>query len=166
MSANLPQARPEAEFVTPLSPTEVLERFEAALGQPGCPVEGQLVSGHVELFVRAADRHFWSPWLSLEVRSQVDGTHVRGRFGPHPHVWTGFMAIYAVLAFAGIIALMYGWAQRLVDEPGWALLGGPGAMAAAAFVYGAEWIGKGLGTEQMFEVRDFVLRVLDRDPTG
>lgn len=161
MSSERPQARPEAEFVTPLEPAEVLRRFEARLQEPGCPVEGQLVEGHVELYVHPGERHVWSPWLSLEVRTEVDGTHVRGRFGPHPHVWTGFMALYSVLAFLGVIAAMYGWAQLRLDEPATALLGVPGALALGAFIYGAEWIGKGLGTEQMFVMRDFVLRVLE-----
>ena len=166
MTSAHPEARPRAEFVSPLSPSEVLERFEAALKEPGCPVEGQLVVGHVELFVPAGERHFWSPWLPLEVRTEVDGTHVRGRFGPHPHVWTGFMAVYAVLAFAGLISCMYGWAQLLLDGPGYALLGVPASAALAAFVYGAEWIGKGLGTEQMFVLRDFVVATLDLDHPG
>jgi hypothetical protein len=156
-----PQARPRAEFVTALPPGDILQRFAAALQEPGCPVVGQLVDGHIELFVPDAERHFWSPWLSLEVRTAVDGTHVRGRFGPHPHVWTGFIAAYSALGFGGIIAAMYGWAQLLIDEPAWGLLGVPAALAIAAFVYGAEWIGKGLGTEQMFGIRDFVVSVIE-----
>ena len=166
MSSPHPESRPRAEFNTSLSPEEVLARFEAALAAHGCPVEGQVVLGHVELLVREEARHFWSPWLSLEVRAEADGTHVRGRFGPHPHVWTGFVAAYAVIGFAGVIAAMYGFAQRVLDEPGVALLGVPAAAGLAAFVYGAEWIGKGLGAEQMFAIRDFVEEVLAGDQPG
>jgi hypothetical protein len=156
-----PAARPWVEFRSDLAPQAVRERFQALLATPDCPVEGQVVAGHIELFVRTAERHFWSPWLSLEVRELEDSTRIRGRFGPHPHVWTAFMAIYAVLAFAGIIAAMYGWAQRIVGDAGLALLGVPAAAALAAFVYGAEWIGKGLGAEQMILLRDVVRDALE-----
>ncbi len=144
----------------PLSPEEVLARFEEALTVAGCPVRGAVVQGHIDLYVRDVDHHFWSPWLSLEVRVEVDGTHVRGRFGPHPHVWTMFMAIYVLLAFGGTIALMYGLAQLTMGDTAWALLGVPAAGALAAFVLGAEFIGKGLGSEQMWTIRDFVVRTL------
>lgn len=155
-----PQARPVAEFVVPTPPEQVVDRFARALGEAGCPVAGAVLSGHVDLYVREDDQHFWSPWLSIEVRREVDGTHVRGRFGPHPHVWTMFVAIYAVLGFGGVIALMYGLAQLTMGDPAWALLGLPAAGALAAFVLGAEFIGKGLGSEQMWVIRDFVVRTL------
>ena len=43
---------------------------------------------------------------------------LRGRFCPHPNVWTGFMAVYGILGMIGLSALMYGGAQlvyRMVD---------------------------------------------------
>jgi len=150
-----PAARPRITARSPEPPDVILGRFEAALAEQGA-VRGQAVPGFVNLWLPEEGRAFFSPYLSLEIRADGDGTVATGRFGPHPGVWTGFMFVYAVLALLGVLALMVGWAQVIADEPPWMLLGFPGACALVLFVYGAEYIGKGLGSEQMYVIARFV----------
>lgn len=151
-----PAARPRltARFDAPME--EVVTRFSGALGAPDSPIQGQATSGFVNLWLPPEGRAFFSPYLSLELTEQDGVTIATGRFGPHPAVWTGFMFVYAVLGLLGVLALMFGWAQYIADEPPWMLLGFPGAGGLVLFVYGAEYIGKGLGSEQMHQIARFV----------
>lgn len=66
------------------------------------------------------------------------------------------MVAYGLLALVGVAAMMLGVSQWLVEQPPWALLLVPGAAALAAFVYGAAFIGQGLGAEQMYTLRSLV----------
>ncbi len=136
-----------------------MKRFSQALAAE-TGVGGQALPGFVNLWPPDRERSFFSPYLSLEVQPQGEGTVATGRFGPHPAVWTGFVFVYSVLGLVGVLGLMAGWAQSIADEPPWMLLGAPGALGLALFIYGAEYIGKGMGSEQMHGIAHFVERVV------
>ena len=155
-----PAARPRLTACSLDPPDRIVTRFSEALAEAGCPVAGQALPGFVNLWPPDAERSFFSPYLSLEVQPHGTGAVATGRFGPHPAVWTGFMFVYAVVGLAGVLALMFGWAQSIADEAPWMLLGAPGSVLLIGFVYGAEWIGKGLGAEQMHDIASFVEQVL------
>ncbi len=155
-----PAARPRLTCWSTEPPERVVERFKKALAAESDVIGGQALPGFVNLWPPDRDRSFFSPYLSLEVRPQGTGSVATGRFGPHPAVWTGFMFVYAVLSFVGVLALMIGWAQSIADEPPSALLGAPASVALILFIYGAEYIGKGLGSEQMHDIAHFVERVV------
>ena len=130
---------------------------------------GTVLRNHAVIRVHDDQRHFWSPQLELEVRLPdpedefaPETAHLHGRFAPHPHVWTGFMAIYGLLALGGVAGAMWGLSQWTLGSPPWALLGVPAAAALAAFVYGAVFIGQGLGAEQMYLLRATVDRAVQR----
>ena len=46
--------------------------------------------------------------------------------------------------------------QLLLGEAAWALYCAPVALVAAALVYGASYVGQGLATAQMYELREFL----------
>ncbi|MCP4502012.1 MAG: hypothetical protein GY822_18800 [Deltaproteobacteria bacterium] len=71
------------------------------------------------------------------------GTQLHCRFSPPANVWTGFMALYALLSFAAIGGAMYGISQWMVQSTPWALLIFPIALVLIGFVYGATFIGQG-----------------------
>ena len=106
--------------------------------------------------MRDGERTFWSPYLNLEVDDEPDGSAIRGRFSPHPNVWTMFMGVYLLLAIAGLAGLSYGIVQLTLGEPPWAFLVVPLSVAIFGFVYGATLIGQGLGAEQMYLMRSLV----------
>ncbi|MCR9243886.1 MAG: hypothetical protein NXI31_02565 [bacterium] len=109
-----------------------------------------------------ADLHLWSPALHVYVEPADDGSAIlHGRFSPSSPVWTAFVAIYLTLTIGLISAACYGGAQILLDETPWAFVGVPVALALAGFTYGAAFIGQGLGSADMYELRTFVERVAD-----
>ena len=73
------------------------------------------------LTVSDKDRHFWSPWLDMEViepdeDGDTDSVTVRGRFMPHPNIWTAYMAGYFGLATFSAFAAIYAYAQWATEQ--------------------------------------------------
>lgn len=148
----------------------LLAELLQSLRGPELLVRGRLLPKHAELTTCKRLTHVWSPRLMLYVVSKDDGSEaLRGRFSPHPNVWTCFLALYAVLGMAGVLAAMFGISQCIIDQPPWALWGVPISMALIAFVYGAAFIGQWLGAEEMHVLRSFVdqaLRKTGVEPEG
>jgi len=161
-----PPPRPRVEYLSPESPEDLVGRFAVALSSSGCPVEGSATQRHVSLRVPSSDRHFWSPFLSLEVWEEGDGAIARGRFGPHPNIWTFFVFTHAAIFVVGLFVSSYGVAQWMMGATPWALLALPAMAALHAFVFGAEYIGKGLGSEQMLVIHDFARGVVAQATPG
>jgi len=104
-------------------------------------------------------RHFWSAQLALTVEAVGEsegGTRVVGHFSPHPHIWQAFVFIYASLFAAGFFSMMFGFAEWAMGRTPWALLGPVVALALAAFVYGATFIGQGLAAEEMCRLHGYL----------
>lgn len=160
-----PRMRPTFRQTLERPAERILETMRERLASPDCPVAGLVARRHVELTTVRARRHFWSPVLVVEVdEDATDGPAIRGRFAPHPNVWTGFMAIYGLLALGALGATMFGLAQAMLHWTPWALLGVPLALALAGFTYGAVFIGQGLGADEMYELRSFVDRCIEGLP--
>jgi len=137
----------------------VMERLNAKLQRPEPHFSGQVLKRHAYLQVPRQKRSLLSPYLNVQLHEREDGgTDLRGRFSPHPAVWTGFMAVYGVLAMIGLAGLMFGWAQVTVDEYPWGFWVAPGCVALFGFVYGAAFIGQGLTATEMHDLRCFVER--------
>lgn len=158
--------RPRFQLQLPVASDRWLDALRVLLEDDAGALRGQVFRKHAVVQMSEAERTFWSPYLNLEVEDEPDGSAIRGRFSPHPNVWTLFMAIYILLAIVGLGGLTYGIVQYTLGEPPWSLLIAPAAAAAFGFVYGATLIGQGLGAEQMYLMRSLVdrvcMRVLDR----
>lgn len=152
--------RPEFDLPVPGNGRGVMVRLNDVLAAPDAEFYGQVRGTHA--FVRHSEdqRSLLSPHLNLEIRETPDGVVLHGRFSPRPNVWTGFMAVFFVLAMFGIGGVMFAAAQMTVGGPIWALWAAPLSVALIAFVYGAAFIGQGLTTDEMFELRSFVERVV------
>jgi len=137
---------------------QVMYRLQELLNRDACPVVGKVLSKHASIQLPPEQRSMLSPYLNLDLVPADDKFQLVGKFSPHPHVWTGFMAIYGILAMVGLAGLMYGFAQTTVDEAPWAMLAAPVALAAIAFVYGAAVIGQGLTADEMHTLRMVVDR--------
>jgi hypothetical protein len=137
----------------------VLAEMRAQLDTEGCPVEGVGAGRHMELFVHPDQRHFWSPWLSLDVDPADEASaRISARFGPHPSVWTGFMSAYAFVAFVVLGGLVFGGTQALVRHSPWGLWAVPVGLAVGLGLYGASLMGQRLGADQMGLLRGFLDR--------
>jgi len=150
--------RPRFEFQLPVERERWLGALKSLLQNDAGSLRGQVFRKHAVVEVRDGERTFWSPYLNLEVEDEPDGSAIRGRFSPHPNVWTMFMAVYILLAIAALGGLSYGIVQHTLGQTPWALLVVPAAVALFGFVYGATLIGQGLGAEQMYKMRSLIDR--------
>ena len=148
--------RPSYERVIPVPAHRAITRIEAALAEPSAPCQGQVLAPHVELLIREKNRHFWSPWLSADILSHPQGAIIEGRFGPHPHVWTMFMFLYALFGFVGFSGLMVGYSQWTIEQYAWGFWLLPLACLLGGGVYALALVGQRLGAAEMALLRDFV----------
>ena len=158
--ASLPRMKPTFHIRVDEDGEQVMYRLQDLLGRENCPVVGRVLSRHASIQLPPEKRSLLSPYLNLDLIEKDGYFLLKGKFSPHPHVWTGFMAIYGILAMVGLAGLMYGLAQQTIDETPWAMLAAPGAVVAIAFVYGAAVIGQGLTADEMHTLRLVVDRAI------
>ncbi|MCA9664256.1 MAG: hypothetical protein KC503_01675 [Myxococcales bacterium] len=143
--------RPRYEERFDVSTETALARAKVMLTAEGGPFEGNVLDRFVDIHIRQADRHFWSPWLNVEVEpleGEQTGCFVHGRFGPHPNVWTLFMMLYGVLSMLSFAALMWGLSQLMAGEYAWTLWGLPPLFLLATLLYFASQVGQRLAAPQ------------------
>jgi uncharacterized integral membrane protein len=150
--------RPRFELQLPVTREAWRDALRSELENDPESLRGQVFRKHAVVEIRDGERTFWSPYLNLEVEDEPDGSVIRGRFSPHPNVWTMFMAVYILLAIIALGGLSYGMVQYTLGESPWSLLVAPAAVALFGFVYGATLIGQGLGAEQMYMMRSLIDR--------
>lgn len=152
---SIPELRPRFQTLVPCRPEKAFEKFRLRLQQPQCPFEGTALDTFVSLTVKAEDRHYWSPVLTVQSRATEEGTRLQGHYGPHPNVWTLLLALSAIFCFGGVFIAMYGCAQLLLGQTPWALLGIPGAALGIALVYGLSLVGQWRAHDQMLQLKSF-----------
>jgi len=160
--AQRPRMRPGFRIPVLGDGSTVLEHLLRQLETPGTDLSGQVAGRHAFLQTPEKRRSLLSPFLNLELEEGPDGMHLVGRFSPAPNVWTGFMALYIFLGLIGLAGLIFGWAQTTVDEFAWGFIAFPVSGGLIAFVYGAALIGQGLTADEMYELRAFVDRAVEK----
>jgi len=148
--------RPRFEMKVECGIEDVMDRMQARLSADAQSIEGSFTRRHGVLMMPEARRRFWSPHLGLSLEEVADGVWIRGRFSPHPHVWTAFMFVYGILFMFGVSGIVYAAVELSLGRSPWALLVPVACAALAGFVYGAAFIGQGLGAEEMYELRRFL----------
>lgn len=159
----LRKVRPGFEWRIPTGAECVLERVSRRLLSANCPVSGLVAQGRIELHVHGAEEHLWSPQLIVDVHNAPDGSLLRARFGPHPSVWTMYMAGYAVSSLVGMMSAVFALAQLVLGETPWSLWGVPLSGLLAAGLYLAALFGQGLSHEQMDKLEQFLAQALEGD---
>ena len=154
--ARRPRMRPTFEIRLPDDGQAALRQLDALLGSGTTDLVGQVLPRHAVVQLPHTRRSWLSPFLNLELVDREGAVVLRGRFSPHPNVWTGFTAVYAFVGMVGTVCTWYGCAQWTMGESPWALLGAPAAVAIIAFVYGAAVIGQGLTADDMHDLRSLV----------
>jgi hypothetical protein len=152
--------RPVFEIQLASSSQDVLGTLNVLLQSGAGGVVGQVLPRHAVLQLPPDRRTMLSPFLNLELADDDGRAVLKGRFSPHPNVWTGFVAVYGVLGMLGVLSAMYGLSEWWLNGPTVALLGVPLSIAAIAFVYGAAVIGQGLTADAMYDLRALVDRAV------
>lgn len=151
--------RPLVDLVIDEPPAQVLHRLETGLAD--CKeCLGHVGRSEVSFYVAEPHRHVFSPYLSLEVRPSPQGSRLRGRFGPEPHLWTLFLAIYA--SFLAVVAAgsVYGSVQVALGLGYSGLLVSAAALLGLGVACGVDLIGRSRGARQMHHIRQFIGRTL------
>ena len=150
--------RPRFELQLPVGRERWLGALKSLLHNNAGSLRGQVFRKHAVVLMRDGERTFWSPYLNIDVQDEPDGSAIRGRFSPHPNVWTMFMGVYILLAITALGGLSYGIVQCTLGQSAWGFWLVPASVALFGFVYGATLIGQGLGSEQMYVMRKLVDR--------
>ena len=144
--------RPRFEIEADLDADALMELLRGRL--PHCPhCTGVSVGRHAELFVPDADRRLWSPWLSVTADDRGNGSLLRGRFAPHPNVWTLYLFLAFGLGFTLLVGTTWGYAQWATERTPWALLSVPIVTVLGTLLYLASHVGQRLGGDQMDHLR-------------
>jgi len=160
-----PRARPRFTYEVAHPPDEITARIRRQLELPDCPIRGKVFPRTALLTLIEDRRHFWTPHLDLQLSPVAGGrTRLTGTFAPHPQLWATFVAtqlLFAVLSIGlGIYVLNLWSLGQALTVPAILLLG---ALVGGGLSYGTAYIGQGLGSEQMYELRSFLDAAL-RDP--
>jgi hypothetical protein len=127
-------------------------------------VRGIAFEHRIELAVGGHEHHFWSPQIVAEVTAVDGGARIDCRFGPDPYVWALYIMLYVTMLVCFVFALIFGFVQLGLGQEPLGLYLAPAALAAAGLVYGASFVGQGLGSEQMFFLRSELTRVTEGRP--
>lgn len=160
-----PRARPRFSFEHPAPPDEVAAKVKAALEGGSETIGGSIHPRTIALWILKPHEHFWSPHLDAQLSELPSGgTRIDGLFAPHPQIWTAFVAVQALFGLlsiaAGIILISQVTLGGRVVE---ASVGLAAMLIGGGLSYGAAYIGQGIGSEQMYELRSFLDHAL-RDP--
>jgi len=114
-----------------------------------------------DFFVGEDERRAWSPCLSVQVEPRGKGSLLRGRFGPHPELWTLFMFLYAVVGFLAILGLMLGFVQWQSGMSPWGFWGPAVGVPGLGILMATSATGQRLSAHQMEKLRGRVQVLVD-----
>ena len=164
----IPPMRPTFEIDFPIDPETAISRLCLLLNDDDYPVTGRVAGTHLMLVIPPDRRHFWSPWLNIEVHPQsesnADEAKIHGRFSPNPSVWTGFMLGYISLLTLIFFASMFGVAQWMMDGTPTALKLIPVFVVIGGIMYWASLMGQRIANAQMHELYDASMAALAGNP--
>lgn len=153
--------------------TVVAERLRAGLERqpvwtkwsrvPGARIERSCGDTFVLVAVPEKQQRFYSPWLQVSIHPREQGTHLFGRFGPRPAVWSAFLLSYLFCACVGFFSLMWALSQMVLGGRPWAGWITLGAVTVAGLLWWASQIGKRLADEQMATLRRAFDQAVSRD---
>ena len=150
------QMRPTFVLRTPHTTTDVMHCVRLGLTDNSRDYECQFTSHHVIVSLQPTKRHFWSPWMNLEIREVDNASEVFGRFSPHPSIWTAFMFSYLGIAVLIFFATMFGISQQLAGQTPWAYFVIPCGLVIAAGLWFASKAGQRLALVEMEQMRSVV----------
>ena len=156
--------RPTFLLESEMSSEDVMRRLRASLKQSAEDYVGQLTRNHAMISISESKRHFWSPWMHIEVRDKQPVSEIFGRFSPHPTIWTGIMFSYLSLTVLGFFALIWGVSQQLAGESPWALVFLPAGLLIAGLLWVASQAGQRLADDEMRQMLERMVHWLGAVP--
>ena len=147
-----PRMRPTFELETHREPVVIMSCIQGAVGESS-QFEGQFTRHHAMVSIERSKRHFWSPWLHLDIRNENGQRLLFGRFSPHPSIWTGFMFAYLALAVLAFFAVVFGLSQQMAGQTPWAYYAVPVCALVAVGLWLAAQAGQKLAQKEMADLK-------------
>jgi len=139
----------------------VLSKIKKIIEKQPDKFEGQFTVEHALFSFNKRQRHFWSPWLHLEIRGKEATPELYGWFTPHPSVWTAFVFAYLVVGCLASLALITGLTQQLLKMNAWGYYGIPVMAVAAVVLWIVSRTGQKLAAEEMIQLKDFASKCVE-----
>jgi hypothetical protein len=125
---------------------------ERVRADPG--LRGIALDERIELAIDGPENNFWSPQLLVQMLPKATGgTLLEARFGPDPYVWALYLLLGGALLLVTVWAVIFGLIQWSLKLDPVALWVAPGGAVLGGLVYGASFVGQGLGSDQMYYLR-------------
>ena len=138
-----------------------VERLNEWIRSDACAFDASGVGSHFQFAIRRdSGRHFWSPWLTLDVRDEGNGAAAHGRFNPSPGIWTAYILSTLGLIVIGFVAAMWGWSEWQLNRTPWALSVIPVCAVVSGLMWWASAIGQRMAGDEMREMEDAVRELL------
>ena len=157
-----PSPRPTFVLKSRLPPAEIRKRANALM-KTSKRLRGIAFDDRIELAIGGAEHHFWSPQVVVKMRPEGQGALLDARFGPDAYVWALYLLLYGAALLLTCWALMFGLVQWTLGQSPVALLATPVLALLAGLVYGASFVGQGLGSEQMYFLRATLVQLAESD---
>lgn len=158
--------RPTFEILTERGAEALADRV-CAMTNDDPHLDHHRTGTHVQIMIAKPERHFWSPWLTVEYEAVERGTRIHGRFSPHPNVWTCFALTYLALGTILFFAIMWAGAQAMLDRAPTALWVTPACLLIAGIMFWSSQIGQKLARTQMDRLREVLEKsVREEESTG
>ena len=150
------QMRPTFTLRATQTTPEFIQCFRKRVTDNSLGYDCQFTTHHVIVSLQPSQRHFWSPWMNLEIRETGEGSEIFGRFSPHPSIWTAIMFSYLAIATICFFAIMFGISQQLAGQSPWAYVVIPIGLIIAAVLWLASKAGQRLAVDEMQQMRSIV----------
>jgi hypothetical protein len=157
--------RPTFQLDTNMDPDVLIKRVRLAVSNAPLDYVGQFARRQAMISIHPAKRHFWSPWLHLDVRTEDTGNLIACRFSPHPSIWTGFVFSYLAIGVLVFFCLVLGVSQQIAGQPPWAYYGVPLGAAIATGMWFAAQAGQKLADDEMVRLKSLIELGISQDPS-
>lgn len=150
------EMRPRFKLSTALNKQTFKDLISKNAEMPGSCCRISVSENHVFVRVPEEKRHYWSPFLTLEMQEQDNSLELKGLFGPSPAVWTMFVFFYTGVAFIGMIGLFYGlsqWTLNMRPTGFWLV---PITIILEVALFAISRTGQKLAHSQMQEIFNFL----------
>jgi len=122
----------------------------------------QLFEERIKLQMPEKGSHYWSPELEMTFRNVEGTTQIRGRYGPHPNVWTLFTLLYLAIAITSLFVMIIGFARLSLGISSRILWLLPLLLGSYLFLYIVSQLGQKLGADETFTIHHFVEELLQK----
>lgn len=151
------RVRPKFELTTSKTMEEIISLVKAKLLNNNHNLHGQAMHDHITIRVNRAQRHYWSPQLSVLLYREPEDvtTRVVGIYGPMPNVWTLFTIVYLAIGVLTTFIAIIGFSQKAMGQDSKVLFVLPFLGLLAVAMYIISQMGQKLGAAQTYAIHYF-----------